>query len=246
LEAEKSYSILQNFMFDRYSIETKINPARLSIGYDESRKLFKKYTASDGIIPSNHERIEKLGKAIVGRERNPYRKARAIYNWVLKRLESAEAGTAEDYDIIQALDSQKGGSFIYSGLFCALVRAVNIPCRPVAGWLIGRDLRSSRHYWAEFYLEKVGWVPVDPLLGEGKLRVSLAPEIDPKDFYFCNLDFSHITFSKGLINLNQMNPEGRVVRRKDIPSLQLFHEEATGNLFSYSAYWSDIEVLGIY
>jgi hypothetical protein len=43
-----------------------------------------------------------------------------------------------------------------------------------------------------------------------------------------------------------MDPQGRAVRRPDIPSLQSVHEEATGGLESYSAYWTDIEVLGIY
>ncbi len=245
LEEEKSYQVLQNFMFDRYSIETKVNAAKVPRSYDETRKLFKKYTSTDNDIPSDNSRIQKLGKAIVGKERNPYRKSKAIYNWVIDRLTVADA-ELEDDDIIDAIDTRKGDSYIYAMLFCALARSVNIPCRPVAGYLISQNLKSSRHFWAEFYLEKMGWIPVDCLLAEGKIRVSLSPEINPRTYYFGSLDFSHITFSKGLINLNQMDPDGRTVRRRDIPSMQVFHEEATGNLFSYSAYWSDIEVLGIY
>jgi hypothetical protein len=87
---------------------------------------------------------------------------------------------------------------------------------------------------------------VDPILGEGKIRVNIPPEVDPYAYFFGNLDFNHLALSKGLIDLNQMNPQGRAVMRTDIPSLQVIHEEATGALSSYSAYWSDLEVLGIY
>jgi hypothetical protein len=246
LETGGSTTVLESVMFDRYSVETKINPAKLPASYDETRKLYKKYTAYDGLIPSENERIKELGQSIVGRERNPYRKARAIYTWVLQRLLASEPGEVGAYDILAALDVRKADSYIYAGLFCALARSVGIPSRPVAGYLVDRDLDTRRHYWAEFYLENVGWVPVDAYLGEGKLRAPLAPEIDPTAYYFGNLDFSHLTLSKGVIQLNRMDPQGRAVRRPDIPSLQTVHEEATGGLESYSASWSDIEVLGIY
>jgi hypothetical protein len=87
---------------------------------------------------------------------------------------------------------------------------------------------------------------VDPILGEGKIRVNIPPEVDPYTYYFGNLDFNHLALSKGLVELNQLDPEGRIVMRTDIPSLQGIHEEATGALSSYNAYWSDLEVLGIY
>ena len=65
-------------------------------------------------------------------------------------------------------------------------------------------------------------------------------------YYFGNLDFNHLALSKGLIELNHLDPGGRIVMRTDIPSLQGIHEEATGALSSYNAYWSDLEILVIY
>ncbi len=246
LEEGHSYRVMQSFMFDRYSIETRIKPARVSQGYDQYGKLFKKNTSADEIVPADESRLKKLGKAIVGSERNPYYKAKAIYNWILNRMSVPDAGGLEESSPIKALDTRKGDAYIYAVLFCALARGVEIPSRLVAGYLVDRDLKSRRHFWVEFYLERIGWIPVDPFLGEGKGNIILSPEIDPRKYYFGNLDFNHITFSKGLIALNQMDPDGRAVRRKDIPSLQVIHEEAAGNLFSYSAYWSDLDVLGIY
>ena len=81
---------------------------------------------------------------------------------------------------------------------------------------------------------------------KGKKRVPLSPQVDPTEFYFGNLDFNHITLSKGLIHVHQMDPEGRAVVRTDIPSLQTIHEEASGDLLSYSAAWTEMQVLGIY
>ena len=239
-----TYPVFQSFMVDRYSVETKVSIARVPSSYDSARKLYRKYTAADTIVPAADDRIAKIGTAVVGRERNPYRKAREIYRYLIDRLQAEPE--LQDYDPLAALDSRKANAYIYAVLFCALARSQGIPARPVAGYLIDRTLAAVRHYWAEFYLDSVGWIPVDPILAEGKIRVSLPPEINPYNYYFGNLDFNHLAFSKGLIELNQMDPKGRAVRRTDIPSLQGIHEEATGALSSYSAYWSDLDVLGIY
>ncbi len=244
LSADKTYTIFQSFMFDRYSVETKVNIAKVSRNYDTTRRLYKRYTAADLVVPATNERIVKIGSSVVGPERNPYRKAREIYRYILARLQvDAEY---QEYDILKAIDERKGNSYVYAVLFCALARSQGIPARPVAGYLVDRDLQAARHYWAEFYIETVGWIPVDPILGEGKIRVNIPLEVDPYTYFFGNLDFNHVALSKGLIDLNQMNPQGRAVMRTDIPSLQVIHEEATGALASYNAYWSDLEVLGIY
>jgi transglutaminase-like putative cysteine protease len=244
-EAGRTYRVVQNFMVDRYSVETQVNIGRVPNEYDTSRRLYKRFTSAESLIPSEDKRIRELGAAIVGRERNPYRKAIAVYNWVIRRLEPAPEST--ERDIVAVVDgSRQGSAYVYALLFCALARSTGVPARPVAGYLIDRDLRTSRHYWAEFYVESVGWIPVDPILGEGKIRVSLPPEVNPGQYYFGNLDFNHLALSKGVVSLSQMEPSGRTIRRQDIPSLQDIHEEAGGGVDSYTASWEDLTVLGIY
>ena len=244
LEGGGTHKIFQSFMVDRYAVETKVNAAKVPNSYDEDRRMYKRYTAADLIVPSEDGEIEKIGARIVGRERNPYRKAREIYRYVLTQLTVDVQYPVRD--ILTAVQERKGNPYTYAILFCALARSQGVPARPVAGYLVDRDLQTSRHYWAEFYIETVGWIPVDPILGEGKIRVNIPPEIDPYTYYFGNLDFSHLALSKGLIELNQLAPQGRTVMRTDIPSLQSIHEEASGALSSYDAYWSDLVVLGIY
>ena len=244
LEPDKSYTIFQSFMVDRYSVESRVNIAKVPTAYNTSRRLYKRYTAADLIVPAADENIVKIGSRIVGRERNPYRKAREIYRYVLTQMQVDLEYT--ERDILKAVEEKKGDPYIYAVLFCALARSQEIPARPVAGYLIDRDLQATRHYWAEFYIETLGWIPVDPILGEGKIRVSIPPEVDPYTYYFGNLDFNHLALSKGLIELHPLDPQSRIVMRTDIPSLQTIHEEAAGALSSYNAYWSDLEVLGIY
>jgi hypothetical protein len=244
LVAGGSYQLTQSYMVERYSIETRVNIGRVSLEYDTSTKLYKRYTTADPLVPAGNERIVKQASAIVGGERNPYRKARAIYEWMLNRLEPSAAGV--ERDPLRLLDTRKGEAYDYAMLFCALTRSAGLPARPVAGYLLDRDQKATRHYWAEFYIPHIGWIPVDPYLGEGKARTTLPADANPRVYYFGNLDYSHLTFSKGLIELSAMDPMGRAVRRADIPSLQGIHEEASGNLSSYSAYWSDIQITGVY
>jgi len=243
----RSYRVDQSYMVERYSVETKVNVGRVPLNYDTSTKLYKRYTVDEPLVPAAAEAVRKQARSAVGAERNPYRKARALYEYLVNRLEPLEgAGGERAGDPLGALESRRGGAYGYAVLFCALARAEGVPARPVAGYLLERGGGTARHYWAEFYLETVGWIPVDPFLAEGRVRTSLPAGVSARSYYFGNLDFDRITFSKGLIELNAMDPQGRAVRRAEIPSLQAVHEEASGGLSSYSAYWSDLQVTGVY
>jgi transglutaminase-like putative cysteine protease len=243
LAPAEGYTVSQSYMVDRYSVETKVNVGRVP-QYDTSTKLYKRYTAADPLVPSAGEQVQKLAKSVVGGERNPFRQARAIYEYLLNRLEPV--APTGDRDPLHPLETRKADAYEYAVLFCALARADGIPARPVAGYLLERPGSASRHYWAEFYIETVGWIPVDLFLGEGRTRVSIPTEANPRSYYFGSLDYDRLTFSKGLIELNTMDPQGRAVRRADIPSLQSVHEEASGGLAGYSAYWSDVQITGTY
>lgn len=239
----ESYGVSQSYMVDRYSVETKVNIGRVP-QYETTSKLYKRYTAADPQVPAASDQVVKLARSVIGAERNPYRQARAVYEYLLGRLEPVPP--TGDRDPLRPLETRKADAYSYAVLFCALARAAGVPARPVAGYLLERGETASRHYWAEFYLETVGWVPVDLFLGEGRTRVSIPPEANPRTYYFGSLDYDRVAFSKGLIELNTMDPQGRAVRRADIPSLQSVHEEAAGGLTSYSAYWSGLRVTGVY
>jgi hypothetical protein len=246
LAAADTASIRQQYIFHRYAIATNLSPERVVLDYDRARKLFQRYTRPDSSVPSDDEKLKSAAKAVVGTNKNPYWKARLAYNYVIQRLayDKDFTGTAA-----AANEARKGDSYAFATLFTALCRVAEVPARPVAGYLVQRDEQRSavqRHYWAEFYLERLGWVPADPLLGKGE-RIIDAPGIqNAADYYFGNLDNRHITFTKGEVEVPQQTPRGRTVARPRSGSLQTTHEEAVGNLSSYTAKWLDIEPIGVY
>jgi len=244
LKRGERYSVSIDFIFSRYEVDTKVNVGRVSLYYDKTNKLYHTYTTPSDLVPASDKTIKSVARSVVGAEKNPYRKARLLYNYVVKRLSYVE--TPENFSVPGATKTKKGNAYIYSLLFCSLARSVGIPARAVAGYIIvGKNL-CRKHYWAEFYLEKVGWVPVDPLLGDGVKLGDLKAGVNLREFYFGGLDNKHIAMSKGLINLKQMNPKGRLVTRRNAASFQTIHEEYTGNLRSYSSQWSHLKLLGAY
>jgi hypothetical protein len=148
------------------------------------------------------------------------------------------------------LKDRHADAFAYSALYCALARAAGVPTRMVSGYLVGEPGQPTRtHFWDEFYLETVGWVPVDPLLGddgEQGVGVPLDPDVERRSFYFGSLDNQHLTFSRGLEEVAGMALDGRTRWRRDLPWLLSLHEEAVGAISSYTAVLDNLEVTGAY
>jgi hypothetical protein len=242
VQGGKQYRMEMDILFSRYSVETKINVAKVKIQYDRTSRLYQTYTVPNALIPSGEKAVADLAAQIVGRERNPYRKAWLIYRFVVNNLSFDE--TVDD--VMQALRIRTGSAGAYARLYSALCRSTGIPTRPVAGYIVDLDGRCIQHFWAEFYLENIGWIPVDPLLGDGKKFGNFPAVINTWDYYFGSLDNRHITVTKGLIKLKQMNPKGRAISREGTASFQTIHEEYVGNLWSYTSRWNDLVLMGIY
>jgi len=238
------YRVSMSWMFDRYAVETQVSPGDIP-PYDPTTELYGKFTAPDALVPSAAPEVVKAAAAAVGGERNPWYKARRIYDWLLTQV----TWSATASDVLPALRARRGDAFVYSSLYCALLRAAGIPARMVSGYLVGDSGQpTKRHFWDEFYIETLGWVPVDPLLGDEKSLVPGTPaqDFDPRAYYFGNLDDQHVTFTKGLEVVNQMNPEGKTRQRPDLPYLLTIQEEAVGGLTAYTTSFEDLTVTGTY
>jgi transglutaminase-like putative cysteine protease len=244
LQKGGKYKIGMSWMFDRYAVATQVNPGEVP-PYVTTSELYAQFTSPDRLVPSTSPDVTRAAAAAAGGEKNPWLKARRIYDWLLSQVSySATAG-----DTAAALRSKKANAFTYSSLYCALLRAAGVPARMVSGYLVGDSGQPTRrHFWDEFYVETLGWIPVDPTLGDEKslLPTPPAPDFDPRAFYFGNLDNQHITFTKGLVEVNQMNPSGSVREDRDLPYLLSIHEESVGGLTSYTAGFEDLSVTGVY
>ncbi len=235
------------FMYERYQVETQVTASKVPLAYEARADLAERFTAPDALSPSTAPEIVKAATAAVGAEKNPYLKARRIYDWMLGQMSRATSARATD--TVAALKAKRGDSLAYASLYCALLRAARVPSRIVAGAIVGdTGERSLPHWWNEFYLETVGWIPVDPLLGDEDLGVGLPDddETDRRAFYFGNLDNRHLTFSKGIEEVSRMSPDGRAVRRLELPWLTSIHEEASGSLASWTTIFEGVEVTGVY
>jgi hypothetical protein len=235
------------FMYERYQVETQVTASKVPLAYEASADLAERFTLPDALSPSAAPEIVKAAAAAVGAEKNPYLKARRVYDWLLGQM--SRATSARVTDAVAALKAKRGDALAYASLYCALLRAARVPSRIVAGAIVGdTGERSLPHWWNEFYLETVGWIPVDPLLGDEDLGVGLPDddETDRRLFYFGNLDNRHLTFSKGIEEVSRMSPDGRAVRRPEFPWLTGIHEEASGSLASWTTTFEGVEVTGVY
>jgi len=88
-----------------------------------------------------------------------------IYNYVLDNMEYSILGK-KDWGAVKAIQLGKGDCTEYSDLFVALCRAKKIPARVESGYTVGFSPKTTRHNWAEVYLQEYGWVPFDPSTGD--------------------------------------------------------------------------------
>jgi len=235
------YVLNQSQGFDCFAIETDINTSSISSVYDKNRKLVSFYTRVDELVPSNEKIITDVVRSIVGREKNPYFKAQKLYEYLLRRLEYVENN--ETATVLESLNDRKADAYDYAILFTALARNAGVPSRPVAGFLVYGNKLTKNHWWSEFYINGLGWIPVDPAMGDDMSLSDLPVRESNRDYYFGNIGSQHIAFSRGVIDLKNTIPGGSIVRKDRFYSFQTIHEEFSSGVDSYKAVWSPIKVV---
>ncbi|GAB1484803.1 transglutaminase domain-containing protein [Treponema sp.] len=242
LSETSNANIALSYLVDVYAISTQVKPQ--SIKKDPNSPVRASYTIATPLIPSDNKDIIKTAEKIVGKERNPYVQARKVYDWLLRNGFIGLRGQAGG--AVKALEIEKADAYSAALLFCALSRSLDIPAIPVSGFLVDKNRSTKRHFWAEFWIDGFGWIPVDPALGAGATPEGFIARPDAREFYFGNLDNQRVTFSRNFSILSPMDPRGRVAERDRAYALQTLWEEAVGGLESYSSLWSDLTVTGVY
>lgn len=236
-----------SFIVPVYSVTTEIDAARVTAYTEKSRLLYESETAPDELLKSDSPEIIALAQSIVKNERNPYRQAQLLYEYLLDTctlLQKTRPGESSPYDM---LTTQSGDSYDYAVLFCALARSLKIPAIPIAGVIVDSERLARNHWWCEFYLERFGWTPVDPGLGAGLdfTPFGKAPDA-PRSFYFGNMDNQHIAFSRGWKAVKPAIPHSKSVYHPRTYALQSIWEESSPGVEHYSSFWSEPIVAGIY
>ena len=147
----------------------------------------------DRLVPLD-DFVQTLAKEVTKEADTPAAKARAIYDYVVDTMTYDKTGTGwGNGDIYWACDARTGNCTDFHALFIGLNRAVGIPATFEIGFPLPADRASGSiegyHCWAQFYLEGVGWVPVD--------TSEAYKHSDQREFFFGAHDPHRVLFSKG-------------------------------------------------
>jgi transglutaminase-like putative cysteine protease len=243
LSTAQDLKVSQSYLVQVWNVETSVEPDRIAKPADPP-PLMAAYTAADDLVPAAAPEVLALARKIVGGERNPWRAARLVYDWLVKNMTWTESSL--ERKPLPALAMKIADTYSYSLLATALLRAAGIPALPVKGYLVDPSRNAARHAWVEFYVYGLGWVPMDPVLGSGASPGKFPVAFEDRARYFGNLDNRHVAFARGYTVFSPLSQTGRHASPQRPMANQSFYEEASGSLEAYSSFWSEVEVSGLY
>jgi len=151
-----------------------------------------RYSQPDRLVTLS-PRIREMAAKITRAQKTTLAKARAIYDYVFENVSYDKTipgwgrGDTERVCLIKA-----GNCTDFHSLFISLARASDIPAKFVIGVPLKEEKEgqiAGYHCWAEFYDEKLGWVPVD---------ISEAWKDKAKqDYYFGSITENRLEFTQG-------------------------------------------------
>ena len=175
---------------------------RLERGADLSRATGKpapdgyaRWLEPDARVPLD-ERVRKIAADVTRGKTTPLEQARAAYDYVLSTMKydkpKGEGQRWGQGDILWACDKRYGNCSDFHALFIGLLRAAKIPARFSIGYAIPNGATAEvpgYHCWADFYVDGVGWVPVDAS------EAWKHPE--KRDYYFGHHDDDRVQLTTG-------------------------------------------------
>lgn len=141
--------------------EFKVTIYELHTHWDRIKKIpppsseMQYFTKNCGdTIDRDHPDVVKTARKLAERSSNPVEYARAAYLFVTANFKYGQCANRRLRTIWKRRHGDCGD---LSAVFISLMRARNIPARSV--FAVRPD--NTYHVWAEFYLDGVGWIPVD-------------------------------------------------------------------------------------
>ena len=226
-----------------YELNTKIRAENVNRTIS-NQKLYDHYTSKTPLLLVDNLKMKETAKIIVQNEKNPYLKAKKIYDYIVKNFNvDKDEFSISSQSLEDCIVKRKGSSYDISLLFSTLCRIEKIPSVSIAGIVIDRQRKSYIHWWNEFYLEGFGWIPVD--IGM-TLSIPFKNEIIEKnaDYYFGNLDSSRIAFSNREKTVLQMIANSKMYKHERSFAFTNAWEETSG-IDSYTCYWHIPRVVSI-
>lgn len=236
----------QTYVVSSYNVKGNINESKILPYKDKTSAFYTRYTVSDSCVQLENSAISLLLNTIAGKEKNPCKIARLVYNYFVDNYKITDKVRTGDISFLDLIRRRDGDAYDFTVLFTALCRQAGIPAVPVAGVLVQDKSVVTPHWWTELYFEGYGWFPVDVSLACGLNFTPFRPVEDVREFYFGNMDCQHIAFSRGFHQIKQSSLTSKIVYRPRTYALQSIWEEAGDATSSYSSLWNNPIILGIY
>jgi len=212
----ESLNVAVNFFVTRNGYHILENQDKNSGQTTEAMR--QRCLAPDRLVPIDGKVADEL-KNVVHDGMTPLEKARAIYDHVAGTMSYDKSGTGWGRgDAIYACDVRKGNCTDFHSLFIGMARASNIPARFVIGFPVPETVTQGEipgyHCWAEFYIDGMGWLPVD---------ASEASKNHEKwNDLFGGLDAHRVQFTVGRdIRIASMGPEAEPLNYFIYPQVRI-------------------------
>jgi hypothetical protein len=233
LKSGSRVELNRQFTLQASELKLRVNSSEIPLSYNKERVLYKEFTSATETYPVNDRTIRNRAISASSGYVHPYEKALSIYNYLLNRLSWQNESAGQN--VLTTIDGRNGNTGNYTSAFVTLLRASGIPAREVSGILLkGENLEPEMHKWVEIFFERVGWFPVDPVLGD----TDGLPWEGNRDFFWGGITERHIAFSRGETFCPTLDDRGIPVKLTDSYSNQSVHEESKGNLSFYRTLWS--------
>lgn len=165
------------------------------VGHPQSVQpaALRRFLEPDKLVPVTGLPAQLAANAAAGKQ-GTLEKAHAIYDYVFANMKYDKSGTGWGHgDTMWACDAKRGNCTDFHSLFASMARSQKIPTRFMIGFPLPANSGSGEipgyHCWADFYVDRDGWVPVD--ISEAWKH----PEL--KSYFFGAHDVNRVQFSMG-------------------------------------------------
>lgn len=186
--------VRMRFQAERREHRVALEPSPGLASAAEARPAeLQRFLRGDRLVPLDGV-IAALAEQETRGHTQPREKARAIYNYVVSTMRYDKSGEGWGRgDAIYACNARKGNCTDFHALLIGMMRAAGIPAQFEIGFPLPADRQSGDipgyHCWAKFYLDGVGWVPVDA--SEAWKNPA------QRDYFFGAHDEHRVLFSRG-------------------------------------------------
>jgi len=163
-QTASGYEVLLSFEVTRHEFATDVKSGVTGTRQPDEAML-KRYLQPDQMVPLNAT-IAELARTQTEGATQPMEKARRIYNYVASTMKYDKSGEGWGRgDAMWACDSKRGNCTDFHSVLIGMMRSSGIPARFEIGFPLPENKRegdiSGYHCWAEFYIDGIGWIPVD-------------------------------------------------------------------------------------